>query len=134
MPVIAPFLYGINGGVGSTKFISNSLKQMHPESNFIKGLFLNDQAATTRYYVIAGNIQKYQSDNSWWEQFKDKMSILGLQWVYGETPSDLVVSVPQITRLPDSFKAVIIELGCYHTNYFEVAKGQQILLDILGKD
>lgn len=128
---LTPLLYAVNGGLGATKFISTTLKQMHPESTFIKGLSYNDQAANTKYFIIAGNVQKYQPEGGWWYRLKEKMEVKKYQWVYDQTPSDLIVSVPQITSLPDTFKVTIIEIGCYHTNYFEVDDGIQVLLEIL---
>lgn len=132
LPTFTPWLYTAEGIIGSTSVISRTLEQMHPESNFIKRLYFNEPAPKTKYFLIAGNIQKYQPDGNWWHRFKENIEVKKYQWVYEDTPSDLIVSKSQITHIPASFNAEIIEVGCYHMNYFTEQKSIDVLINILG--
>jgi len=131
LPVIAPWLYGVNGLIGSTKLLSPTLAQMHPESPFIKGMKYNDLQPATQYHIVAGNFDKYQPTGNWLAGLIEKMTTTSLSHVYKSTASDLVVSVAQIFDVPKGDNVQTYEIGGYHMNYFE-GEGAQILEDILG--
>jgi len=85
IPTFAPWLFAANGVVGAANVIATTLKQMHPESSFIKDLYRNDPAPGTQYYIIAGDVQQYHPAGNWWDKLKAHFTLKKYQWVYDFT-------------------------------------------------
>ncbi len=117
--------------LGSTKVVSTTLEQLNQESTFIKGLYFNKKAPNTKYHIIAGHFQK-TNKGDFWQRLMEKIKNMQLQWIHGENPSDLVVSLQQIQRIPNSFEAKNHVVNCHHTNYFEAKESLKILYTILA--
>ena len=99
--------------------ILNTLGMMDTGSDFIEALAKND-APSTEYYVVAGDLSNYQVDQeqSVMGRFMEKMEVAMGKLIYFDKPSDIAVSVEDIKKVPFLKSENVKEVSCHHLNYF----------------
>lgn len=118
---VGPLLEAINKGLLATVPVTNSLAQMGENSAFYKQLnAAPHNVVTTKYYVIAGNMNAYMPDDkTWFSRLVEKIEMQAGTWIYNGVDNDIAVSVESIGAIPDNIPHEEKVLGCHHMNYFE---------------
>ncbi|MEO0775383.1 MAG: caspase family protein [Bacteroidota bacterium] len=132
---IYPYLAGINKALLATSPLTLTLDQMRTDSDFVTDLYADNDPEVdphTRYYTVAGDISDYKSlSDRRLARFLDKAKLKVGDWVYGEEPNDIAVSVAMIHHVPTPYAAEHHDVTAHHMNYFEEGEGLEKLKELL---
>ena len=113
-----------------SKKLTPTLEQMAPRSTFIAELNASP-APTTRYSILAGDIDRYQdADDALFDELLVKTGRGPLfDALFSSGPNDIAVGVPSIfgEAVPAVAAATHTSVACHHLNYFSTAVGQAAL-------
>ncbi len=109
-----------------------SLRQMHPDSDFMKNLNGNPVAASIPYSIIAGDVMSVRSDGE--KKFFEKLFLRAKQVIakplFGEA-NDIACTVKSINGVTAA--KVSDPIACDHLSYFVDEKGLKALEEVLNK-
>ena len=135
-PFLAPLvtyltaLEKANKVLKATKYLTVTLDQMNAESDFIKKLHKNKKPATP-YYAIAGDINKYASEQDTdFGNFVDKVLLKIGNVMNHSFPNDVAVEVEQILAIPNAFNAEKYVVTGHHINYFVEGEAMEKLKEL----
>ena len=116
-----------------SKKLTPTLEQMAPRSTFIAELNASP-APTTRYSILAGDIDRYQdADDALFDELLVKTGRGPLfDALFSSGPNDIAVGVPSIfgEAVPAVAAATHTSVACHHLNYFSTAVGQAALKSV----
>ena len=102
--------------------VLQTLKDMSPHSDFIYEMKTSDPPENTDYYIVAGDITDYESNqnNGWFGRFAEKMEMRIGNVIYLGQPNDVAVSTDNIRLISgiDKDKNATV-IPCHHMNYFD---------------
>ena len=116
-----------------SKKLTPTLEQMAPRSSFMAELNASP-APTTRYSILAGDIDKYQDAD---DEFFDELLVKAgrgplFDALFSSGPNDIAVGVPSIfgEAVPAVASATHANVACHHLNYFTTAVGRDALKSV----
>ncbi len=126
---IASLAQGITG-LSATKKLTVTLEQMGIGSPFLLELNNHPTPKEVRYYIIAGDTTKYQSQaEGGMAKVMDWVSIKVGKVAYGATQNDIAVSTDSILGVPSYFNPTVERVDCHHMIYFVDKQSMTILED-----
>jgi pimeloyl-ACP methyl ester carboxylesterase len=125
-------LKGVKMATGSSSLLFKTLGQMDRNSTFLHGLNQDGKAGGIPYFILAGNVQNYEPENTGlWQKILDKtLEGVGNAVNLGE-PNDIAVLTNDIKQTGKNTDVTIYDIPCHHLNYFVEENSVQKLLEIL---
>jgi len=129
-PPFIPFSSAVLLLLNRSKKITPTLKQMNPESDFIKTLNASEDPGI-RYTILAGDVDEYKEPS---DQFSAKMLAKAgqsfiFEALFSRKANDIAVSVESILGV-ESTRTIAPtrkNVACHHLNYFVSEAGQKAL-------
>lgn len=121
----------VKKGLKSSEYLTKTLKQMSPNSEFLQKL-TDEKKVYTKYTIIAGDISDYKVKlDIRFTQLMEKVLLKIGNIVNVNKPNDIAVMVKDILDIPDDLKVNRHVVCCHHMNYFEEGEGLDKLREIL---
>lgn len=125
-----PFLDVVNKGLAATGVITHTLGQMNTGSKFLVQLNKYSGPITTRYYILAGDSDKYKLEAED-TGLMEKIELAVGKLLYWNTSNDIAVSVESIKTVPAEYLEASTVTGAHHLNYFDYNTSIKLLKDMM---
>jgi pimeloyl-ACP methyl ester carboxylesterase len=121
--------------LGTGALLTQTLAQMKQDSPFIHSLNVDGKAANIPYYILAGDVQQYQTTNEGlFNQLYAKILKLVGNYANNNQPNDVAVLVKDIKQTGKNQEVDIKDVACHHLNYFTDKTSVDLLLEILSRN